>query len=138
MAALAAKTGAALIMMCPVGGDGEDVLAVTRRWFEAALQRAAAAGLPLSRVCLDPGIGFGTTREEDARLLAGIGRLRDGLPPVTVLVGASRKRVTAAFSEQAPPAAERLAGTLAAHTIAQLGGAHILRVHDGAAAAEAR
>jgi dihydropteroate synthase len=29
-----------------------------------------------------------------------------------------------------PPAAQRMAGTIAAHTIAQAGGAQILRAHD--------
>ena len=45
------------------------------------------------------------------------------------LVGASRKRVTVAFAPDAP-ADQRLGGTIAVHTAAQLSGAHILRVHD--------
>ena len=46
-----------------------------------------------------------------------------------MLVGASRKRAIGACCGNPPPA-DRLAGTLAFHTAAQLQGARILRVHD--------
>ena len=54
-----------------------------------------------------------------------------------MLVGASRTRVIASCCSPEPPAGERLAGTLAFHTVAQWNGAHILRVHDVAAAVQA-
>jgi dihydropteroate synthase len=52
-------------------------------------------------------------------------------------VGASRKRVIAFAAGGACAPKERLAGTIAAHTVAQLGGADILRVHDVAPALQA-
>lgn len=133
MPALAAGYGAGLVMMHAGGGADDraevDAIAVVRRYFRQALETADRAGLPLACVCLDPGIGFGKSGRGDLQLA---GRLRDttaGLPDVAILVGASRKRVVGACCGNPPPA-ERLAGTLAIHTAAQLQGARVLRVHD--------
>ena len=52
----------------------------------------------------------------------------NGLPKTAVLCGASRKRVIAHAAGGDDP--DRLAGTLALHTAAQLRGATVLRVHD--------
>ena len=61
----------------------------------------------------------------------------DGLPEVALLVGASRKRVVGECWEKEVPLADRLAGTLAIHSIAQWNGARILRAHDVAASVRA-
>lgn len=128
---LAAASGAALVVMHAGGGADDraldDALPAVRRFFEAALQRAQAVGLPLQRLCLDPGIGFGKSLQGDRQLIANLPELLHGLPDVAVLVGASRKRVTAAEGDTA---ADRLEATLALHSLAQWGGAHLLRVHD--------
>lgn len=126
MMALAAESGCGCIVMCPTGGDGEDVIERTRQFF---LERVAAAekrGIPRERLVLDPGVGFGTTREEDVKLLA---RARDlKVPGCGLMIAASRKRVTALGNDAAPK--DRLAATLVAHTAAVLQGAQLLRVHD--------
>ena len=144
MPAVAARTGAGLVMMHAGGGaddageeDGQDTITRVRRYFHQAMAAAADAGLPAERVCLDPGIGFGKDRQGDLALAARLPELTAGLPETAVLVGASRKRVIAACCENEPPAGERLAGTIAIHTVAQLNGAHILRVHDVAEAVQA-
>jgi dihydropteroate synthase len=64
----------------------------------------------------------------------------DGLPALAalgrpVLVGLSRKRMIGRLTGRAP--AERLAGSLAGLVFAILRGAHIVRVHDGAASLDA-
>ena len=51
------------------------------------------------------------------------------LADCALLMAASRKRVIGRPCGD-PPFAQRLAGTLAAHTVAQMGGADMLRVHD--------
>ena len=142
MPALAARTGAALVLMhagdgADDAGDGGDAPATVRSYFERALSLAREAGLPRERICLDPGIGFGKDRAGDLALAARLPELLRGLPPTAVLVGASRKRVIAACCDDSPGPENRLAGTLAFHTVAQWGGAHILRVHDVAAAVQA-
>jgi dihydropteroate synthase len=52
-------------------------------------------------------------------------------------VGASRKRVIASCCNVETPPDQRLAGTIAIHSIAVWNGAHILRVHDVAEAVQA-
>lgn len=143
---LAAETGAALILMhagkgADDDGEGQDAVETVRAYFERVLRLAERVGLPRERLCLDPGIGFGKGRRGDLRLAACLPELLRGLPETAVLFGASRKRVTAFFSVaegETPPAFDqRLGGTIAIHTAAQLGGAHILRVHDVAPAVQA-
>lgn len=140
MLALTAQSGAGLVSMYPgrAGEEqgGDDILRLTRSFFERALSAAEQAGLPRENLCVDPGIGFGRTREEDIRLLANLPELMAGLPDVALLVGASRKRVVGAFCGN-PPFEQRLPGTLALHTAAQCGGARILRAHDVAQAVQA-
>ena len=92
---------------------------------------AARYGIGPEHLCFDPGVGFGTTYEEDLALIAQVGAAR--LPGSACLMAASRKRVTgrAGGGEAGPlPVEDRLAPTLAAHTAAALGGADILRAHD--------
>lgn len=143
MMELAAETGAGLVVMHAgggaddVGAAGADVVETVRRFFEKALARAAEVGLGRNRICLDPGIGFGKTREGDRRLVSSLPRLMQGLPDMAVLVGASRKRVVGDCAGEPVPLGERLSGTLAFHSIAQWNGARILRVHDVAEAVRA-
>lgn len=125
MTAVAAASGAGLVMTCPEAACVADVAA----YFRAALDRAEADGMDRRQVCLDVGIGFGKTRELDRELIMQLPLLRREFAEQCLLVGASRKRVIAAFGGDAPPD-KRLGGTLAAHTLAQLGGADVLRVHD--------
>lgn len=140
MPQVAAQYGAALVMMHGGNGadaeDSADAVHEVRRYFEQALELAEQAGLPASSVCLDPGIGFGKPRMGDIELIARLPELVHGLPDVALLVGASRKRVVGMCCGN-PPFSERLPGTLAIHTLAQWNGAHILRVHDVAAAVQA-
>src|SRR5690606_18578039 len=73
-----------------------DVVGEVHGFLVGRLATAAAGGLPVDRIALDPGIGFGKTAEHNLALLrqlpriAGIGR--------PVVVGVSRKRMIAALS----------------------------------------
>ena len=122
--ALAARYGAGLVMMARDAAHPADI----RAYFETALKEAARAGLASSQVCLDIGIGFHKTREADLDAVRHLQDILDGLPNA-VLVGASRKRVIAYAGGDAP-VGERLGGTVALHTTAQLRGATVLRAHD--------
>ena len=121
--------GAGWILMHNAGGADAvpeyqpDVVTVVEKALWDMTEQALAFGLQQTQLCVDPGIGFGKTREDDLALLAHTARLR--ISGVAYLVGASRKRVTAMAGE-----GDRLSGTIAAHTAAQLGGATILRAHD--------
>ncbi len=115
-----AGTGCGCVVMCPTGSV-PDIFAHVKGFF-------------LERLCLDPGIGFGKTMEENLALIAQVGRT--SLPGCAYLMAASRKRVTG-YPCGSPPFEERLPATLAAHTTALLGGAGLLRVHDVAPAVQA-
>ena len=141
MAEVAASGGAGMIFMrtgAPESRetDGDAVVAATRAYFGRALALAAAAGLDAEAVCLDVGVGFGSSPQGDLALVARLPEILDGLPEVAVLVGASRKRVVAEACGGAPVDA-RMPGTIALHTVALWNGAHIVRAHDVAEAVQA-
>lgn len=103
-----------------------DIVADMRRFFDRSLALAARAGIPGTRIILDPGIGFGKTSRQNVEALARIGALRDyGLP---VMIGASRKRFYGALLEVEDAA--RVSTSIAANLAAAANGACIFRVHD--------
>lgn len=111
-----------------------DIVADALAFFERSMEIAQRARIPLDRIVLDPGIGFGKTQAQNLRLLREIPRLAAlGCP---ILVGASRKRIVGALTGRAQPQ-DRLAGTLALHVLAAQRGARILRAHDVAAHVDA-
>lgn len=99
---------------------------------------ALQSGITIDHVVLDPGFGFGKLGSaENFALLRALPELHAlGRP---LMVGLSRKGFLRTSAGRATTAQsdERLHATLAAGTAAILAGAHILRVHDVAAAREA-
>jgi dihydropteroate synthase len=93
-----------------------------------------SAGIDRSRLCIDPGFGFGKTLEHNLALLANIDRMVEetGLP---VLAGLSRKSMIGAITGK--PVEQRLAGSIAAALAAVAHGAGIVRVHDVAETVDA-
>lgn len=83
---------------------------------------------------LDPGFGFGKKREHNYETLAHLKSFDILNKPI--LIGVSRKKMIQMVTDKDSEGA--LAGTIAANTFALLNGASILRVHDVAAAADAR
>lgn len=86
-----------------------------------------AAGVSRSRICIDPGFGFGKTLPHNLALLRSIGPMQEALD-LPLLAGMSRKSMLGAITGQ--PVEKRLAGSLAAALAATANGARILRVHD--------
>lgn len=87
---------------------------------------ARAAGVGETRIWIDPGIGFGKTREQNLALLRHLRALRSlGRP---LLVGTSRKSVIGLTLDL--PVHERLEGTAATVALAVWAGADVVRVHD--------
>ena len=80
----------------------------------------------LPRLYLDPMIGFGTTRDDDLRLLQSVSALAK---LGRVLVGASRKRIVKKLTGTKVPGKD-LAGNLAIALWSALNGASVVRVHD--------
>jgi dihydropteroate synthase len=103
-----------------------DILSDIRRFFDRSLALADAAGIPRTRIILDPGVGFGKTSRQNVEAVARVHELHDyGLP---VLIGVSRKSFLGSLVEVGVE--ERLIATIAANLAAAASGAAIFRVHD--------
>jgi dihydropteroate synthase len=146
MAEVVATTGCGLVMMHTRGRPAEwrsqpalGAEQVVSSVFAGLCERVAtaeAAGIADERIVLDPGFGFGKRGVENFALLAGLGRLHElGRP---LLIGLSRKGFLGeAVRDDGPGSDARRTATVAANTAAILAGAHVLRVHDVAAAVAA-
>ncbi|WP_339561397.1 dihydropteroate synthase, partial [Pseudomonas sp. EA_65y_Pfl1_P113] len=120
------------------GGHGSvgyrDVLLEVFDWLEARIAAVVAGGVDRSRILVDPGIGFGKSLSDNLALINGLALLHGlGCP---ILLGASRKRLIGALSNEAP-ARERLGGSIALAMAGVAAGAQLLRVHDVAETAQA-
>jgi dihydropteroate synthase len=90
---------------------------------EAAFNRARQAGIQKQQIVLDPGLGFGKRREQNAEIIAKLRALRALELPL--MIGPSRK----SFLRKEDRTETEFA-TAAAVTASILNGAHIIRVHD--------
>jgi dihydropteroate synthase len=110
-----------------------DIMEDIEAFFTRSLGIASQAGIARGRIVLDPGIGFGKTPAQSIEAIARLDRL-DGFA-LPLLVGASRKRFIDTIAP-APPD-RRLGGSIAAHVLAVLTGAAIIRAHDVAETVQA-
>jgi len=105
----------------------KDVIGAIRHDLDAALHRAVRAGVERARIAIDPGLGFGKRREQNAEILARLGEF--AALEIPIVVGPSRKSFLPQAAETSSDPLLQCA-TAAAVTAAILGGAHIVRVHD--------
>ena len=106
----------------------DDVVAEVTAFLEQRLAFAVEQGVPEGRVCLDPGIGFGKTPDQNLVLLRGLGSLVAlGRP---VLVGLSRKSTIARVLGDPTARVGSVEGSVGAAVAAFDRGASIFRVHD--------
>ena len=88
--------------------------------------QAMQAGIKTDHIILDPGIGFGKTREQNLELLNRLDEIKAlGYP---VLLGPSRKSFIG-YTLNLPPD-QRVEGTAATVAVGIVRGADIIRVHD--------
>lgn len=134
MLALAARTGAGLVLMHMRGTprtmqrnpEYADVVAEVRDHLAERVRAAEAAGVARERLVLDPGVGFGKRLEHNLALIAGLGELAAlGRP---LLLGVSRKRWLGDLTGRG--VGDRMAASLAGAAAGVERGAHIIRVHD--------
>ncbi len=112
----------------------DDALLDVYDWLEARVAAAVAAGIARERIIVDPGIGFGKSVRHNLELLNGLSLLHGiGVP---ILVGASRKRIIGALSNEAT-VDKRLGGSLALVMTALAQGVQLVRVHDVAETVQA-
>ena len=137
MAKLIARNGASVVLMhmqktprnMQEHPQYRSVVRDIKNYLRKAVQKALDAGILKNRIAIDPGFGFGKTRQHNLELLCGLEEFSAlGWP---VLVGLSRKSFIGQLL--GAPVEERLGGSLGAAAVAIERGAHILRVHDVAA-----
>jgi dihydropteroate synthase len=110
----------------PMQGDVASIVSKVLLFLEQRRDYLRRLGIDLSRITVDPGIGFGKTVEQNFVLLARQRELLTlGLP---VLSGWSRK--TSLGVVTGLPMAERMPPSIVAAVLAVQQGASIVRVHD--------
>jgi dihydropteroate synthase len=128
MARTVAATEAAVVIMHnrTEKDSAIDIIADIRRFFTRSLALADDAGIPRSRIIVDPGVAFGKTARQNVEVLRRLGELGEfGCP---ILVGTSRKAFLGSLSEGQIEA--QLIGTVASTLAACAAGADLFRVHD--------
>ncbi|HKY58682.1 MAG TPA: dihydropteroate synthase [Aeromicrobium sp.] len=147
MVAVAVEASAPIVLMHWRGhSDGmqkltsyDDVVRDVSRELSTQVDVALAAGVPESRIVIDPGLGFSKTADQNWVILAHLDAFTAlGFP---LLVAASRKRflgeLLATPAGELRPTDEREAATVAVSTLAAAAGAWAVRVHESRASADA-
>lgn len=119
MFTLAARLGLPYILM-----SSKPTVETILRDFARRTRQLRLAGV--KDIILDPGFGFGKTLDQNYQLLQKLDRI--GIMRMPVLAAVSRKSMIYNLLHTDP--AHALNGTTAAHAIALMRGASILRVHD--------
>jgi dihydropteroate synthase len=119
------------MQLAPMQGD---VVPQVAAFLQAMAQQLQSLGVAAGRICLDPGIGFGKTVQQNFTLLARQAELLPlGYP---VLAGWSRKSSLAAVTQVSLAAvasmdvSERMVPSVTAALLAVQNGAKVVRVHD--------
>jgi len=109
-----------------VGAVYENLIEDVKRELLECVAIAKNAGIAESFIVLDPGIGFGKTREHNLELINRLDEIRElGYP---ILLGTSRKSFIGFTLDL--PADQRVEGTAATVSVGITRGADIIRVHD--------
>jgi len=104
----------------------QDLVEDVKRDLMGSVDLARSAGIADECLILDPGIGFGKTREQNLELINHLDEIRAlGFP---VLLGPSRKSFIG-YTLNLPPD-QRVEGTAAAVAVGITRGADLVRVHD--------
>lgn len=135
MAEVIKKYGAGWVLMHSSTEETANIAECIHNRLSTMLETAISLGVNAQNICLDPGIGFGKTMEQNLKIIFDTNKIK--LNGNAYLLGASRKRVIGyAVGDNSLPFKERDFGTVAINTIGVLGGADILRVHNVSAAVQ--
>jgi dihydropteroate synthase len=141
LADVCAETGAALVLMHTIAPPKQKLLdpaldativGEVERFLADRIELAVSRGVAFEQLMVDPGPDFSKTPAQTVSVLRALPALQAlGRP---ILLAVSRKDFVGALTGRAPRA--RLAGTLAAMSHGVDAGAHVLRIHDIADAAD--
>jgi dihydropteroate synthase len=104
----------------------DDVVSDVKSFLEDRMAFAISEGVAEERIMLDPGIGFGKTREHNLELIRRLDELAAIGHPV--VIGTSRKSFLGAITGREVDG--RLPATIASNVLAYARGARVFRVHD--------
>lgn len=102
----------------------DDVMKEIFMFFSEKINKARLSGI--IDIIIDPGFGFGKTIEHNYKILSHLDDFK--IFNLSVMVGMSRKSMIYKLLHTSPE--EALNGTTVVNSIALIGGADILRVHD--------
>jgi len=105
----------------------DDAVEEIRAFLLQRTEAAEAAGVAPGDIILDPGIGFGKTREHNLQLLARLDRFVDS--GYAVMLGTSRKRFMGAIC-RVDVFSELIGATCATTALGVMAGVRLFRVHD--------
>jgi dihydropteroate synthase len=109
-----------------IGAEYQNLLEDVKHELMHSVELARNAGVSESHIIVDPGIGFGKTREHNLELINRLDEVRAlGYP---LLLGTSRKSFIGFTLDL--PADQRVEGTAATVAVGIIRGADIIRVHD--------
>ncbi|RPJ27989.1 MAG: dihydropteroate synthase [Chloroflexi bacterium] len=109
-----------------IGSEYDNLIEEVKRELLVSVELAKKAGIEAARIILDPGIGFGKTREHNLELINRLDEIRAlGFP---ILLGPSRKSFIGFTLDL--PADQRIEGTAATVAVGITRGADLIRVHD--------
>ncbi len=109
-----------------IGAEYQNLVEDVKRELEASVNIAREANIAESQIILDPGIGFGKTREHNLELINRLNEIRAmGYP---ILLGTSRKSFIGFTLDL--PADQRVEGTAATVAVGIARGADMIRIHD--------
>ena len=106
----------------------DDVVSEALGFLDERIAFAVNAGISEERICVDPGIGFGKTPDQNLELIRRLGELLELGPPV--LVGVSRKSTLGKVLGDPDAIRGSVSASVAAAVAAYERGAWMLRVHD--------
>jgi dihydropteroate synthase len=128
MAEVVRKYNAGWVLMHKGEETQEDICLAVHKTLLNMISTATEYGIKKENICLDPGIGFDKTMEQNRLLIKETEKVR--VEGIGYLLGASRKRIIDHPQQNKTEAQNRDFGTVAAHTIGIFGGADIIRVHN--------
>lgn len=111
----------------------DDVVSEVCHFLSEKVDFCRQRGIPAERIIVDPGFGFGKSVTHNYQLLKNLRHFSGLQQPI--LVGISRKSMIGSVTNRSVD--DRLAGSIAATSLALLGGASIIRTHDVAATMDA-
>lgn len=135
MLSTVAQTGASVVLNHMRGSFGNmqndfkpysNVVEEVKSELLAQVDKLLALGVEKAKICIDPGIGFGKTVQDNIDLMKATDVFaQTGYP---VLIGTSRKSYIGKMSGLEK--SDRLIPTVTAGIVAAIGGASVIRVHD--------